>query len=270
MTACAMRFLVCDVLGQTERRPQIPLGRQPQRLPEVLSRAEVAALLGAPMSMKTRTFLMTAYSSGLRLSELCKLRGCDSDSAPDRLCIRRRPVSGATSSLAAPPRWAARASNAISVAASSGCSVPAATVTAHSARAPRATPGAAPSSPICCPCLIPISPSPSRMPSTPWPGPTRAGSTAQVLPPGFTHIRHYGLLSPAVKTVRMVAARAALLMPAPNAQAQEDAAAFLKRVAGIDVACCPLCRIGRWRTIELLPASQSTRQDLDLQCRGPP
>ena len=88
MTACAMRFLVCDVLGQTERRPQIPLGRQPQRLPEVLSRAEVAALLGAPMSMKAQTLLMTAYASGLRLSELCILRGCDIDSAPDRMCIR--------------------------------------------------------------------------------------------------------------------------------------------------------------------------------------
>ena len=41
-----MRFLVCDVLGQAERRLQIPMGRNPQRLPEVLSRAEVAALLG--------------------------------------------------------------------------------------------------------------------------------------------------------------------------------------------------------------------------------
>jgi site-specific recombinase XerD len=88
ITACAMRFLVCDVLGQAERRPQIPLGHQPQRLPEILSRAEVAALLGAPMSMKARTFLMTAYASGLRLSELCCLRGCDIDSAPDRMCIR--------------------------------------------------------------------------------------------------------------------------------------------------------------------------------------
>ena len=88
ITACAMRFLVCEVLGQAERRPQIPLGQQPQRLPEVLSRAEVAALLGAPMTMKARTFLMTAYASGLRLSELCCLRGCDIDSAPDRMCIR--------------------------------------------------------------------------------------------------------------------------------------------------------------------------------------
>ena len=83
-----MRFLVCEVLGQTERRPQIPMGRSPQRLPEVLSRAEVAALLAVPMSPKARAFLTTAYASGLRVSELCRLRGCDIDSAPDRMCIR--------------------------------------------------------------------------------------------------------------------------------------------------------------------------------------
>lgn len=88
LTSCAVRFLVCDVLGQTERRVQIPLGRSPQRLPELLSRAEIAALFGSLTSIKARTFLMTAYASGLRLSELCHLRGCDIDAAPDRMCIR--------------------------------------------------------------------------------------------------------------------------------------------------------------------------------------
>jgi site-specific recombinase XerD len=88
LTSCAVRFLVCDVLGQTERRVQIPLGRSPQRLPELLSRAEIAALFGSLTSIKARTFLMTAYASGLRLSELCHLRGCDIDSSPDRMCIR--------------------------------------------------------------------------------------------------------------------------------------------------------------------------------------
>jgi len=47
-----------------------------------------------------------------------------------------------------------------------------------------------------------------------------------VLPPGFKRIRHYGLLSPAVKAQRLAAARAALAMPAANEQAREDAAAF--------------------------------------------
>ena len=86
--ACAARFLYCDVLGQTERRPQIPLGKRGQRLPEVLSRAEVAALLDACISCKALTFLKVAYASGLRLSEVCGLRVCDIDSAGDRMCIR--------------------------------------------------------------------------------------------------------------------------------------------------------------------------------------
>ena len=88
LTSCAVRFLICDVLGQTQRRLQIPLGRSPQRLPELLSRFEIAALFGSLTSIKARTFLMTAYATGLRLSELCHLRGCDIDSAPDRMCIR--------------------------------------------------------------------------------------------------------------------------------------------------------------------------------------
>jgi site-specific recombinase XerD len=86
--SCSVRFLVCDVLGQSERRLQIPMGRTPQRLPELLTRAEVAALLGAARTLKSRTLWMTAYASGLRLSELCALRGCDIESAPDRMCIR--------------------------------------------------------------------------------------------------------------------------------------------------------------------------------------
>ena len=86
--SCSVRFLVCDVLGQAERRLQIPMGRTPQRLPELLTRAEVARLFGAAHTLKSRTLLMTAYASGLRLSELCALRGCDIESAPDRMCIR--------------------------------------------------------------------------------------------------------------------------------------------------------------------------------------
>jgi integrase/recombinase XerD len=88
VTACAIRFLFCDVLGQAERRVKIPLGKASQRLPDLLSREEMAALLEAPMSIKAKTFLMTAYATGLRLNELCHLRGSDIDAAPDRMCIR--------------------------------------------------------------------------------------------------------------------------------------------------------------------------------------
>jgi len=53
-----------------------------------------------------------------------------------------------------------------------------------------------------------------------------------VLPAGFKRIRHYGLLSPALRGQRLAAARAALQMPQANPQAREEAAGFLKRVAG--------------------------------------
>ena len=91
-----------------------------------------------------------------------------------------------------------------------------------------------------------------------------------VLPPGFKRIRHYGLLSPALKAKKLAAARAALAMPAANEQAREDAAAFLKRVAGIDASCCPHCRLGRWRTTEVLTPNNRIAVDGHTHCRGPP
>ena len=91
-----------------------------------------------------------------------------------------------------------------------------------------------------------------------------------VLPPGFKRIRHYGLLSPAVKAQRLAAARAALAMPAANEQAREDAAAFLKRVAGIDASCCPHCRLGHWRTTQVLTPDRRVAVDGHTHCRGPP
>ena len=102
-------------------------------------------------------------------------------------------------------------------------------------------------------------------------GPTFISRFLQhVLPPGFKRIRHYGLLSPALKTKKLAAARAALAMPAANKQAQEDAAAFLKRVAGIDALCCPHCRLGRWQTTQVLPPTSAPAVGGHTRCRGPP
>jgi hypothetical protein len=70
-----------------------------------------------------------------------------------------------------------------------------------------------------------------------------------VLPPGFKRIRHYGLLSPAVKHGRLAQARAALGLPSIQPQACEDAAQFLQCTTGIEVMCCPHCRLGQWRTV---------------------
>jgi hypothetical protein len=62
-----------------------------------------------------------------------------------------------------------------------------------------------------------------------------------VLPAGFKRIRHYGLLAPAHKTRGLAQARAALAMPAPNPLAQETVAAFMRRVARLEIDCCAHC-----------------------------
>ncbi len=85
-TVCALRFLY----GTTLRRPglveQIPLPRQPKRLPVVLSRAEVARFFAAVPNLKHRTVLMTMYAAGLRLTETLRLRASDVDTG--RQCLR--------------------------------------------------------------------------------------------------------------------------------------------------------------------------------------
>ncbi len=69
-------------------------------------------------------------------------------------------------------------------------------------------------------------------------------------------------------------ARAALNMPAPNPQACESAADFMRRVKALDLAHCPRCTAGRLRVIRSVPtparlpapgASVSVGR-----CRGPP
>jgi hypothetical protein len=92
-----------------------------------------------------------------------------------------------------------------------------------------------------------------------------------VLPAGFKRIRHYGLLAPAAKAPRLALARQLLAMPAPNPRAREDAQAFMRRVAAIEIACCPHCKSGRWQLIQALPADRAALAAISpTACRGPP
>ena len=84
----AFRFLYGTVLGLDGDVFHIPLGIAPQRQPEILSREEIARLFDVTTRLGPRTFLMLAYGTGLRLSELCHLRVADIDSHADRMCIR--------------------------------------------------------------------------------------------------------------------------------------------------------------------------------------
>lgn len=85
---CAFRFLYGTVLGLDADAFHIPLGIAPQRQPEILSRQEIARLFAVTTRLGPRSFLMLAYGTGLRLSELRHLRVADIDSHADRMCIR--------------------------------------------------------------------------------------------------------------------------------------------------------------------------------------
>lgn len=79
-TVCALRFLYGKTLGKDWAITHIPFPRRERKLPVVLSAAEVVQFFAALKSLKYRTLLMTAYATGLRLSEVLNLRVCDLDS----------------------------------------------------------------------------------------------------------------------------------------------------------------------------------------------
>jgi hypothetical protein len=92
-----------------------------------------------------------------------------------------------------------------------------------------------------------------------------------VLPAGFKRVRHYGLLAAPVKAAALAHARQLLHMPQPNPLAAEDAQAFMRRVAAVEIGRCPHCAQGRW---QLVCERQANPRLLfaapPLGCRGPP
>jgi site-specific recombinase XerD len=67
---------------------QIPRLKTPKKLPEILTREEVAELIAHTINIKHRALLLTAYGSGLRVGELTKLKTSSIDSESMRVIIR--------------------------------------------------------------------------------------------------------------------------------------------------------------------------------------
>ncbi|HTS55806.1 MAG TPA: site-specific integrase [Burkholderiales bacterium] len=88
-----LRFVYHITLKRTEAQFAIPRARQPQKLPQILSREEIARLIELTANPKHRALLMSAYGAGLRLSELCRLKVGDIDS--QRMSIRVEQGKGA-------------------------------------------------------------------------------------------------------------------------------------------------------------------------------
>jgi integrase/recombinase XerD len=79
IAAQAFRFLYHVTLGRDAEDYELPTAKQSQRLPEILSREEVARLIEAPPNPKHRLLLATTYAAGLRVSEVVGLRVQDLD-----------------------------------------------------------------------------------------------------------------------------------------------------------------------------------------------
>ena len=85
-TISAIKLLHCDVLKRKWSPLDIPRPRRDKKLPVILSRAEVQKIITAHRNIKHKAILMTTYSAGLRLSEVCHLKISDIDSS--RMLIR--------------------------------------------------------------------------------------------------------------------------------------------------------------------------------------
>jgi integrase/recombinase XerD len=75
----ALRFLYLKTLQRHYRRDDLPLPKTPRVLPLVLSPDEVSRLIRSAANLRHRTILMVLYSTGMRRSELCRLRLQDID-----------------------------------------------------------------------------------------------------------------------------------------------------------------------------------------------
>lgn len=85
-TISGLSFFFDVTLGRADVMSKMQSVRVPQKLPVVLSREEVAKLLGAVGHIKHQTALSVAYGTGLRVSEVVALKVGDIDS--ERMTLR--------------------------------------------------------------------------------------------------------------------------------------------------------------------------------------
>ena len=92
-----IRFLYLEVLDWPALDLAVSLPKRPQRIPGLLTRAEVAAILAACPNARYRTMLTLCYGCGLRLSEVLAVRVADIDG--ERRLLRVEQGKGAKDRL---------------------------------------------------------------------------------------------------------------------------------------------------------------------------
>jgi site-specific recombinase XerD len=88
----AVQFFFVRTLKRAYLREDFPYPKVPRRLPEILSQEEVTRLIDSASNLSHRAILMTLYSTGMRRSELVRLKVSDVDSR--RMVIHVRQGKG--------------------------------------------------------------------------------------------------------------------------------------------------------------------------------
>lgn len=85
----ALKFYFEQVLGREKFFWEIPRPKKPQLLPKLLNEDEIKRLFNALTNKKHKAMLFTAYSAGLRVSEIVNLKMADIDSKRMQIFIAR-------------------------------------------------------------------------------------------------------------------------------------------------------------------------------------
>jgi integrase/recombinase XerD len=94
MYIASIKFLYRITLNRPDEVQGIPYPKIPKALPDVLSHDEVRAILQALHSLQYKAIISTVYATGMRISEVCRLR-CSGDIDSARMVIHIRHGKGA-------------------------------------------------------------------------------------------------------------------------------------------------------------------------------
>ena len=87
MAAQSISFFFRHVLKQAYVIPSVIYPRKSTKLPPVMSAVEIKSLIDGVKNIKHRTIIMLLYSTGMRLSEIARLKITDIDSKNMRIKV---------------------------------------------------------------------------------------------------------------------------------------------------------------------------------------